>query len=121
MAAPRTQMAEDLIRSFAATLRSVQLYSKGHPIIAKNVSALSATIQLLQNTRRSVVIGMVYAGIDFGKAAAPDMDAIAETLAELKHIRVGRVAVEQRVDADMGDMATIRRMYTEAVSVAGSV
>jgi putative nucleotidyltransferase with HDIG domain len=159
-------MAEDLIRSFAATLRSVQLYSKGHPIIAKNVSALSATIQLLQNTRRSVVIGMVgnevivddvpvakmeslgstvwrlkEGGIEritiergvtaeelstFAETVAaldgaPDMDAIAETLAELKHIRVGRVAVEQRVDADMGDMATIRRMYTEAVSVAGSV
>jgi putative nucleotidyltransferase with HDIG domain len=166
MAAPRAQMAEDLIRSFSATLRSVQLYSKGHPIIGKNVKALSSTIQLIQSSGRSVVIGMVGSevivddmpvtkteslgstvrrlkegGIEritiergvtpeelstFAETVATidgatDLAAIGETLAELKHIRVGRVAVEQRVDADMSDMATIRRMYTEAVSVAGSV
>jgi putative nucleotidyltransferase with HDIG domain len=166
MSAPRTQMAEDLIRSFAATLRAVQLYSKGHPIIGKNVKALTATIQLLQSSGRSVVIGMVgnevivddmplakteslgstvrrlkEGGVEritiergvtveelstFAETvalidASADMASIEETLSALKHIRVGRVAVEQRVDADMGDMATIRRMYTEAVSVAGSV
>ena len=46
---------------------------------------------------------------------------MGEAFTEFTHIRVGRVAVEQRVDADAGDMATIRRMYTEAVSVAGSL
>jgi putative nucleotidyltransferase with HDIG domain len=159
-------MAEDLIRSFAATLRSLQLYSKGHPIIGKNVAALSTTIQLLHSMGRSVVIGIVgnevivddmpvtkseslgstvrrlkEGGIEritidrgvtleelstFAATVAAidgvtDSASIAETLAALTHIRVGRVAVEQRVDADAGDMATIRRMYTEAVSVAGSV
>jgi putative nucleotidyltransferase with HDIG domain len=166
MAAPRTQMAEDLIRSFSATLRSVQLYSKGHPIIGKNVASLSTSIQLLHSMGRSVVIGMVgnevivddtpvakseslgstvrrlkeggieritidrgvtveelstFAATVASLDGATDPAAITETLAELTHIRVGRVAVEQRVDADAGDMATIRRMYSEAVSVAGSV
>jgi putative nucleotidyltransferase with HDIG domain len=166
MAAPRVQMAEDLIRSFAATMRSVQLYSKGHPIIGKNVAALTAAIQVLHSVETSVVIGMVgnevivddlpvskseslaptarrlkQGGIEritidrgvtidelamFAAAVAAidgveDSSAVAESLAALTHIRVGRVAVEQRVDADAGDMATIRRMYTEAVSVAGSV
>ena len=166
MAAPRLQMAEDLIRAFAATMRSVQLYSKGHPIIGKNIEALSAAAQMLHSMQPTLVIGMVgnevivddmpvskaeslaptvrrlkQGGIEritidrgvsvdelgsFAAAVASidgidDSSAIADTLAELKHIRVGRVAVEQRVDADAGDMATIRRMYTEAVSVAGSV
>ena len=166
MAAPRVQMAEDLIRSFAATMRSVQLYSKGHPIIGKNVAALSAAIQLLHSVEPAVVIGMVgnevivddlpvskseslaptarrlkQGGIEritidrgvtidelamFAAAVAAidgveESSTVAESLAALTHIRVGRVAVEQRVDADAGDMATIRRMYTEAVSVAGSV
>ncbi|HUK37392.1 MAG TPA: HD-GYP domain-containing protein [Vicinamibacterales bacterium] len=166
MAAPRMQMAEDLIRAFAATMRSVQLYSKGHPIIGKNVSALSSAIHLLHSSGSSLVIGMVgnevivddtpvsksetlaptvrrlkQGGIEritidrgvtvdelskFAVAVAAidgiaDTSTIMDALEELTHIRVGRVAVEQRVDADAGDMATIRRMYTEAVSVAGSV
>jgi putative nucleotidyltransferase with HDIG domain len=166
MAAPRTQMAEDLIRSFAATMRSVQLYSKGHPIIGKNVEALSTAVQLLHSVGPTVVIGMVgnevivddlpvskaetlaptvrrlkQIGIErisidrgvsvdelsaFAMAVAAlegvlDTSTVGEAFTEFTHIRVGRVAVEQRVDADAGDMATIRRMYTEAVSVAGSL
>jgi len=45
-------------------------------------------------------------------------DEVAAALAKLPHIRVGRLQVEQRVDAAMGDMATIRRLYTDAVSIA---
>jgi hypothetical protein len=166
MAAPRTQLAEDLVRSFAATMRSVQLYSKGHPIIGKNVEALSAAIQLLHSVGPTVVIGLVgnevivddtpvskaetlaptvrrlkQIGVEritidrgvsldelsaFAMAVASmenvqDSAIVAEAFSAFTHIRVGRVAVEQRVDADAGDMATIRRMYGEAVSVAGSV
>jgi putative nucleotidyltransferase with HDIG domain len=38
-------------------------------------------------------------------------------LAQLPHIRVGRIEVEDRVDA-AGDIATFRRLYTDAVAVA---
>jgi len=37
------------------------------------------------------------------------------------HIRVGRVTVEQRVEGNLADMATIKRLYNDAVSVAGSL
>ena len=166
MAAPRTQMAEDLIRSFAATMRSVQLYSKGHPIIGKNIEALSAAVQLLHSVGPTVVIGMVGNEVIVDDTPVSKAETLAPTVRRLKqvgierisidrgvsteelsafamavaametvqdsatanevftsftHIRVGRVAVEQRVDADAGDMATIRRMYTEAVSVAGNI
>ncbi len=40
---------------------------------------------------------------------------------QLPHIRVGRVTIDQRVDDDLGDMATIKRLYSDAVSVATSV
>ncbi len=167
MAAPRLQMAEELLRCFSATMRSVQLYSKAHPIIAKNISALSTSIQLLHSLEPAVVIGMVgdevivddtpisrsetlgptirrlkQAGIEritidrgvtidelatFALAVAA-LDGIegteasvAASFAPLTHIRVGRVVVEQKVDADAGDMGTIRRMYSDAVSVAGNV
>ena len=44
MTAPRLQLADELLRRFAASLRSGQLYSKGHPIIARNLEALSRRI-----------------------------------------------------------------------------
>jgi len=39
----------------------------------------------------------------------------------MPHIRVGRVTVEQRVEGSLTDMATIKRLYSDAVSVAGAV
>jgi putative nucleotidyltransferase with HDIG domain len=43
----------------------------------------------------------------------------AAALNRLPHVRVGRLQVEQRVDAAGGDMATFRRLYDDAVAVAG--
>jgi putative nucleotidyltransferase with HDIG domain len=43
---------------------------------------------------------------------------VTATLAKLPHIRVGRLQVEQRVDAASGDIATFRRLYDDAVTVA---
>src|SRR5206468_2389155 len=39
----------------------------------------------------------------------------------INHIRVGRVTVEQRVEGSLTDMATIKRLYQDAVSVADAV
>jgi putative nucleotidyltransferase with HDIG domain len=160
--APRFQLADELLRRFAASLRSAQLYSKGHPIISRNLESLSAAIQLLHGLEPSVVIGLIgdevivddmpiakaeaigplvrrlqQSGVeritfDRGVTAEEigafvdamsaverrDGDAAAE-LPVLKHIRVGRVVVEQKVEGDLADMATIKKLYNDAVSVAG--
>ena len=50
--------------------------------------------------------------------AAGDADKLA-ALAGMPHIRVGRLQVEERVDAPAGDIATFQRLYDDAVSVAG--
>jgi putative nucleotidyltransferase with HDIG domain len=42
----------------------------------------------------------------------------AAALAKLPHIRVGRLQVEQRVDSSVGDVATFRRLYEDAVAVS---
>jgi len=39
----------------------------------------------------------------------------------LPHVRVGRITVEQTGEGDKADMATFKRLYTEAVSVAESI
>ena len=50
--------------------------------------------------------------------AAADPNRVS-ALTGLKHIRVGRLQVEKRVEAPAGDMATIKRLYDDAVTVAG--
>ena len=43
------------------------------------------------------------------------------SLSRLKHIRVGRLQLEERGEAAVGDIATYRRLYDDAVSVAGTL
>ena len=43
---------------------------------------------------------------------------LSAVLSKLPHIRVGRLQVEQRVDEAIGDVATFRRLYDDAVTVA---
>jgi putative nucleotidyltransferase with HDIG domain len=163
--APRFQLADELLRRFSAALRSAQLYSKGHPIIARNLDSLSAAINILHTSQPSVVIGLVgdevivddmpiakadtigpvvrrlqqsgveRISIDRGvtvEELSEFIDAVTTlerresdkgepAVASLKHIRVGRVNIEERVEANLSDMATIKRMYNEAVSIAGDL
>jgi putative nucleotidyltransferase with HDIG domain len=44
-----------------------------------------------------------------------------EALARLPHIRVGRLQVEDQTDASVGDIATFRKLYDDAVKVAGTL
>jgi len=164
MSAPRFQLADELLRRFAASLRSAQLYSPGHPIIGRNLESLSAALQMMHGLQPTVTIGLVgeevivddmpmaradmlgpfvrrlqQAGveritIDRGVtleeiteflAAITTIDArigaATETFPAIAHIRVGRVTVDQRVEGSLTDMATIKRLYSDAVSVAGDV
>jgi putative nucleotidyltransferase with HDIG domain len=57
-----------------------------------------------------------------GAAATGAMPADAmATLQGLPHIRVGRISLDERVDTSAADVATIRRLYTDAVGVAQSL
>jgi putative nucleotidyltransferase with HDIG domain len=162
---PRVQLADEFLRRLAATLRSGQLYSRGHPIISRNLEALSAAIQLLHGLDPTVVIGIIGDEVVVGDTPMAKADAVGPLIRHLQesgverividrgvsrdeimslvdalsaaaqregtespvaslslpHIRVGRVTVEQRVNEDLSDMATIRRMYSDAVSVASDL
>jgi putative nucleotidyltransferase with HDIG domain len=162
MTTPRLQLADELLRRFAAALRSAQLYSKGHPIIGRNLDSLSTAIQLLHALGPSVTIGIVgdqivvddmpmtkvealgtlvkrlqQAGIErvvidrgvlmdelralVEAVSTAETPAAAAAMPTLPHIRVGRVTTEQQVDGSLADMATMKRLYSEAVSAAGSI
>jgi putative nucleotidyltransferase with HDIG domain len=45
----------------------------------------------------------------------------AATLQGLPHVRLGRISLDERVDASAADVATIRRLYTEAVGMAANL
>ena len=168
MTAPRFQIADELLRRFAASLRSSQLYSPGHPIITRNLETLSGAFQLLHSLQPSIVIGLVgdevivddmpmakadtlgpfvrrlqQSGVERitvdrgvtvdeittfieavttidARNVGPDGRQV-ETFPVMPHIRVGRVTIEQRVEGSLTDMATIKRLYNDAVSVAGDV
>jgi putative nucleotidyltransferase with HDIG domain len=164
-ATPRFQLADELLRRFAAAMRSSQLYAPGHPIITRNLTSLSAAMQLLHGLERTIIIGIVTDEVivdDMPIAKADtlgtfvrrlqrvgierisiDRGVTPEEIAELiqavntlerrdthdqpfefpqlAHIRVGRVAVDQRVEGNLQDMATIRRLYSSSVDVAEDV
>jgi putative nucleotidyltransferase with HDIG domain len=163
MTAARQQLADELLRRFAAALRAGQLYSKNHPIIARNLELLVSGIQQLHEHAPSIVIGIVGDEIIVDDVPITKADALGgltrrlkqisieritidrgatreeiATLVEtvttvevkagsepppfpaLKHVRVGRVTVEDRIETD-ADMATFRRLYKQAVSVAETV
>jgi putative nucleotidyltransferase with HDIG domain len=165
MNAPRAHLAEEALRRLAAAVRSSQLYSAGHPIIARNLESLAAAVQLLHGFEPSLVIGVIgdevivdevpiakaetlgalvrrlqQAGIEriaidrgvtleeFGTFItaltafdAQTAEASGESFPSLAHVRVGRVASPERADGDTGDMDAVKRLYNDAVSVAGSV
>jgi putative nucleotidyltransferase with HDIG domain len=164
-ATPRFQLADELLRRFAAAMRSSQLYAPGHPIITRNLTSLSAAMQLLHGLERTIIIGIVSEEVivdDMPIAKADALGTFARRLQrvgierisidrgvtpeeiadliqavntlerrdtldqpfefpQLAHIRVGRVAVDQRVEGNLEDMATIRRLYTSSVDVAEDV
>src|SRR3954454_17321668 len=164
MSTPRMELADELLRRFAASVRSAQLYSPGHPIIGRNLESLSAAFQMLHGLQPAVTIGLggdevIVDDMPMAKADAlgpfvrrlqqagveritvdrgVTLEAIAEFLAaittvdvrssgadhafpDIAHIRVGRVTVGERVEGSLTDVATMKRLYRDAVSVAGDI
>jgi putative nucleotidyltransferase with HDIG domain len=160
---PRAQLADELLRRFAASLRATQLYSKGHPLITQNLGSLMAAVQLAHGLQPSTVIGIVDENVIVDEAPSkadglsglvkrlrqigveritidrgvtteelatlvdvvstiePRSDGEQPAFPALPHIRVGRITVGQKSEGGANDMATFRRLYTEAVSVAQTI
>jgi len=100
MATPRTQLAEELLRRFTASLRSSQLYSKGHPIITRNLEALGGAIQLLHALQPTIVIGLVGEEIIVDDVPVAKADTLGALVRRLKRIGVERITIERGVTGD---------------------
>jgi putative nucleotidyltransferase with HDIG domain len=164
MTTSRALLADELMRRFAAAVRSTQLYTQGHPIIGRNLDGLATAAQTLHSLQPAIVIGFVgdeviVDEVPIAKAdtlaplirrlqqsgveritlergvarddlatfvyalvnAMPDAGGQLPQLPTLPHIRVGRVSVAPRSEGSLADMATIKRLYNDAVTAAASV
>ena len=164
MTAPsRSAVADELLRRFAAALRASQLYSKGHPLITRNLGALVAAVESLHGQATSTVIGIVGEKIIVDDAPSKadglsglvrrlkqigieritidrgvtidELQALVDAVSTLEprsggepppfpalaHVRVGRITAGEKGETGGTDVATFKRLYTEAVSIAQTV
>ena len=161
---PRAQVADELMRSFAAALRSWQLYSKGHTLITRNVAALVSAVQAIHASEPTVVIGIVGDKIIVNDLPVAKADTLSGLIKRLKqiaveritiergvvaeeisqlvstivtveprpdgeppqfprmpHIRAGRITTGEKAESNKSDMATFKRAYSEAVTIAQTI
>src|SRR3954465_13259710 len=100
MSAPRLQLADELLRRLAASLRSTQLYSPGHPIIGRNLESLSAAVQLLHSLQPVVVIGLVGDEVIVDDMPMARADTLGPFVRRLQQSGVERVAIERGVTSE---------------------
>src|SRR5207249_3778206 len=97
------------------------------PLAKDAVGPLMKRLQHAGIERISIERGVTLEEIAAFVEAVTSLEHVDDTagaeaaLPALPHIRVGRVTVEQRVEANLADMATIKRMYNEAVTVASNL
>ncbi len=107
---PRTDLADQLLRRFAASVRSAQLYSKSHPIIVRNMAALSAAVQPLHALEPAIVIGIVGDEIIVDDTPISKAENLGAVSRRLKLLGVERVTIDRGVTEE--EIAT----FVEAVT-----
>jgi len=95
--APRAQLADELLRRLAAALKSGQLYSPGHPIIARNIEGLSTALQLLHGLNPTVVIGIIGDEVVVDDMPIAKADAVGPLIHRLQLSGVERIAINRGV------------------------
>jgi hypothetical protein len=58
-AVQRARLADDLVRRLAASIRSAQLYSSGHPIVVRSITMLAESLAVAHAATPSLAIGIV--------------------------------------------------------------
>jgi putative nucleotidyltransferase with HDIG domain len=132
IAARNVAALSDTLAMVHATSPSIAIGIVGDDIVVGDTPVPRAAENMGELMRRLQQAGIERIVIDRGvqqdeiaqlvqSVARSDRGQSASPLARLPHIRVGRLQVEHRVEAMAGDVATFRRLYDDAVSVAGTL
>src|SRR3954465_2962889 len=100
MSGPRLQLADELLRRLAASLRSTQLYSPGHPIIGRNLESLSAAFQMLHSLQPVVTIGLVGDEVIVDDMPMAKADTLGPFVRRLQQAGVERMTIARGVPID---------------------
>jgi len=103
--ASRAQLAEELLRRLAASLRSGQLYSKGHPLIARNLDGFGRAIEALHDLSPTVVIGIVDEEVIVDDLPIGGGGTLAPLVRRLRQIGIERIAIDRGVEP--GEIAAL--------------
>jgi putative nucleotidyltransferase with HDIG domain len=85
---------------------------------AENMGELMRRLQQIGVERIVVDRGVDSAELTQLVQALASADASQAATVDLPHVRIGRLQIETKVDAPAGDIATLQRLYKDAVSVA---
>jgi putative nucleotidyltransferase with HDIG domain len=94
----RFQLSDDLLRRFGACLRGINLYSSTHPIVGRNMDALSDALRALLQHDATVVIGvlgdeLIVGELPMSKASA----SMGELIRRLKAFGIERITISREV------------------------
>jgi putative nucleotidyltransferase with HDIG domain len=92
---------EDLLRRLAAALRAAQLYAPGHPLVARNVSALTDILNRMFEEMPTVVVALVADEVVVGDfPMTRGTAALGDLLGKLKAHGIERVSIEKGATVD---------------------
>jgi putative nucleotidyltransferase with HDIG domain len=100
MPGTRAQLAEELLRRLAASLRSGQLYSRGHPLITRNLEGLGRAVAALHAIEPSIVIGLVGDDVIVDDVPVSNVGGLLPLVGRLRQIGIERIAIDRGVEPD---------------------
>jgi putative nucleotidyltransferase with HDIG domain len=102
----RAQLGEEVVRRLAASLRSAQLYSPGHPLIARNLDSLVEAVAALHATAPSIIVGIVGDELIVGDTPLAEAATLAPLVRRLRQLGIERITVDRGVERAQLDALT---------------
>ena len=97
----RVAQYDEVLRRFASGVRAGQLYSREHPLLARNVDGLVAAVKPLLQTAPSLTIGIVAGQFVVADTPMPKASAsMAELIKRLKDQGIERISLDRGLTAD---------------------
>ena len=97
----RFQLSDDILRRLGASLRGTQLYAREHPIVIRNLDALTEALRLMHEHDVAVVIGLLGEELIVGDHPMSKTSAtMGELIRRLKAIGIERITFTRGVSGD---------------------
>jgi putative nucleotidyltransferase with HDIG domain len=120
----RVQLADDLLRRFAAALKGAQLYTASHPLVARNTEAFAESLALVIGQQRSLTLGVVGGEFVVGDVPVPKASGtMSDLLRRLRRAGVERIVIDRDVPRDevavlVSSLASLDRQLDDVAAAA---